>query len=74
MEGITHSVGVSGGPAFDGTGLLVGLVSAYMPNRIGYRRTLPGLMILTPLNLIRMWMQGVLGAEVTVRPDPYTQG
>jgi hypothetical protein len=59
--------GVSGGPAFEKTGLLVGLVSAYLPNQIDASRTLPGLMILTPLNLIRMWMQEVLGADVRMR-------
>lgn len=62
--------GVSGGPAFDETGLLVGLVSAYLPNQIDSRRTLPGLMILTPLNIIRLWMQEILGAEVRMREEP----
>lgn len=56
--------GVSGGPVFDRTGLLVGLVSAYIPNQRGGGTTLPGLAVVTPLNLIRLWMQDVFGAEV----------
>lgn len=59
--------GVSGGPAFDRTGLLVGLVSAYVPNQIDHGTTLPGLMIVTPLNLVRLWMQDIFGAEVRLR-------
>ena len=56
--------GVSGGPAFDRTGLLIGLVSAYVPNQLDERRTLPGLMILTPLNMVRLWMQEIFRATV----------
>jgi trypsin-like peptidase len=56
--------GVSGGPAFSRNGLLVGFVSSYLPNVLGSGQTLPGLMIVTPLNLVRLWMQEVLGAEV----------
>jgi hypothetical protein len=59
--------GVSGGPAFDRTGLLTSFVSAYVPNRVSPQSTLPGLMILTPLNLVRLWMQEILGATVTMR-------
>jgi hypothetical protein len=59
--------GVSGGPAFDRTGLLIGLVSAYVPNQLDERRTLPGLMILTPLNMVRLWMQEIFGATVRMR-------
>ena len=44
--------GVSGGPAFDPSGLVVGLVSAYLPNRLHPDTTLPGLMIVTPLTHI----------------------
>ena len=40
--------GVSGGPAFDRTGLVVGFISAYVPNQTASGRTLPGLMIVTP--------------------------
>jgi hypothetical protein len=61
--------GVSGGPAFDRTGLLVGLVSAYVPNQIDHGTTLPGLMIVTPLNLVRLWMQKIFGAEVRHRDE-----
>lgn len=59
--------GVSGGPAFDRTGLLVGFVSAYVPNQVDHGTTLPGLMIVTPLNLVRLWMQDLFGAEVRSR-------
>jgi hypothetical protein len=61
--------GVSGGPAFDSSGLIVGLVSAYLPNRPRPDTTLPGLMIVTPLNLIRLWMQDIFGAAVKLRPE-----
>jgi hypothetical protein len=59
--------GVSGGPAFDRSGLAVGLVSAYVPNQIAPGRTLPGLMIVTPLNLVRYWMEEIMGAQVQLR-------
>jgi hypothetical protein len=59
--------GVSGGPAFDRTGLLAGFVSAYVPNQVSGGNTLPGLMILTPLNLVRLWMQEIFGATVRMR-------
>ena len=59
--------GVSGGLAFDRTGLLIGLVSAYVPNQVDERRTLPGLMILTPLNMVRLWMREIFGATVRMR-------
>ncbi|MGH7973828.1 MAG: hypothetical protein ACREIC_34355, partial [Limisphaerales bacterium] len=59
--------GVSGGPAFDRSGLVVGLVSAYLPNQIDSNTTLPGLMMVTPLNLVRLWMQELLGARVRHR-------
>lgn len=59
--------GVSGGPAFDRSGLVVGLVSAYLSNQIAPGTTLPGLMIITPLNLVRLWMQELLGAKVRHR-------
>jgi hypothetical protein len=61
--------GVSGGPAFDESGLLVGMVSAYLPNQIGPGRTLPGLMLATSGNMLRFWMQEVLGAEVRMRKE-----
>jgi hypothetical protein len=59
--------GVSGGPAFDRTGLLTGLVSAYLPNRLNENTVLPGLMILIPINLIRFWMEKFLKATVKLR-------
>lgn len=59
--------GVSGGPAFDRTGLLVGFISAYVPNQVDHGTTLPGLMIVTPLNLVRLWMQDLFGAQVRSR-------
>jgi len=59
--------GVSGGPAFDPSGLVVGFVSSYLPNRVRQDTTLPGLMIITPLNLVRLWMQELLGAQVKFR-------
>ena len=59
--------GVSGGPAFSRNGLVVGLVSAYLPNQVAPGRTLPGLMIVTPLNLVRLWMQDILGATTEFR-------
>jgi len=59
--------GVSGGPAFDRSGLVVGLISAYVPNQVAPGRTLPGLMIVTPLNLVRLWMQELMDAEVRFR-------
>jgi hypothetical protein len=59
--------GVSGGPAFDRRGLIIGLISAYVPNQVSAGTTLPGLMIITPLNLVRHWMVEILGAEVQFR-------
>lgn len=35
--------GVSGGPVFDDRGQAVGIVSAYLPNRVDPATTLPGL-------------------------------
>jgi hypothetical protein len=66
VDGVSIN-GVSGGPAFTPSGLLVGLVSAYVPNQISAGTTLPGLMIVTPLNLIRLWMTEMMGAEVRFR-------
>ena len=59
--------GVSGGPAFDQTKLVVGLVSAYVPNQRGEGVTLPGLLIVVPLNLVRLWMQEIMDATVFMR-------
>jgi hypothetical protein len=59
--------GVSGGPAFDRTGLLAGFVSAYVPNQIDHHTSLPGLMIVTPLNLVRLWMQSFFQTDIRFR-------
>lgn len=56
--------GVSGGPAFDNRSHLVGLVSAYIPNRINAHTTLPGLMALVPINSIRLFMEANMGATI----------
>ncbi len=56
--------GVSGGPAFDNRAHLIGMVSAYIPNRIDRQTTLPGLLALTPINAIRYWMEHRMGATV----------
>lgn len=61
--------GVSGGPALDNRAHVVGLVSAYLPNRIDPATTLPGLMALVPINAIRYWMEHRLGARVLSRKD-----
>lgn len=65
--------GVSGGPAFDRAGLLVGLISAYVPNQVEHGLTLPGLMIVVPLNLVRLWMQELFGATVRQRDSDSRQ-
>jgi len=56
--------GVSGGPAFDNRAHLVGLVSAYIPNRVNEHTTLPGLMALVPINAIRLFMEQNMGAAI----------
>jgi hypothetical protein len=56
--------GVSGGPAFDNRCHLVGLVSAYIPNRVNQHTTLPGLMALVPINAIRLFMEQNMGAAI----------
>ena len=56
--------GVSGGPAFDNRAHLIGLVSAYLPNRIDQNTTLPGLMTLVPINTIRLFMEQNMRAKV----------
>jgi hypothetical protein len=66
VDGVATN-GVSGGPAFDPQGLVVGFVTSYMPNRVRADTTLPGLMVVTPLNLVRLWMQELLGAQVKFR-------
>ena len=61
--------GVSGGPAFDNRAHIIGLVSAYMPNRVDETTTLPGLMALVPINAIRHWMEHRMGARVLKGSD-----
>lgn len=61
--------GVSGGPAFDNRAHVIGLVSAYVPNRVDQTTTLPGLMTLVPINAIRYWMEHQLGAKVLGETD-----
>lgn len=56
--------GVSGGPAFDSRAHIIGLVSAYIPNRVDHQTTLPGLMALVPINAIRLFMEANLNAKV----------
>ena len=50
--------GVSGGPAFDNRGQIIGLVSAYLPNQRN-NKTLPGLSMLVPINSIRHFMENL---------------
>jgi hypothetical protein len=64
--------GVSGGPAFDNRAHIIGLVSAYVPNRVDERTTLPGLMTLVPINAIRYWMEHRVGARVRSKTDRTT--
>jgi hypothetical protein len=61
--------GVSGGPAFDNRAHVIGLVSAYMPNKVDESTTLPGLMTLVPINAIRYWMEHRMGARVLKKED-----
>jgi hypothetical protein len=61
--------GVSGGPAFDNRAHVIGLVSAYVPNRVDQTTTLPGLMTLVPINAIRYWMEHRIGARVLKKTD-----
>ncbi len=61
--------GVSGGPAFDNRAHVIGLVSAYVPNRIDETTTLPGLMTLVPINAVRYWMEHQVGARVLTKDN-----
>jgi hypothetical protein len=56
--------GVSGGPALDERAHVIGLVSAYLPNRVDRVTTLPGMMLLMPIAAIRYWMEEYFGAKV----------
>lgn len=55
--------GVSGGPVFDDRCHLIGLVSAYIPNRVDGNIVLPGLAAVTPINAIRYWLDRNVGAR-----------
>ena len=66
LDGVAIN-GVSGGPAFDRDGLLIGIVSAYLPNQITHSTTLPGLMMLTPINIVRLYLEEDMGARVLSR-------
>ncbi len=56
--------GVSGGPAFDSSAQIIGLVSSYIPNQVDEHTTLPGLLTLIPIGLIRYWMETKMQARV----------
>jgi len=56
--------GVSGGPALENRAQIVGLVSSYIPNRVNDYTTLPGLLTLIPIGLIRYWMESKMKARV----------
>jgi Trypsin-like peptidase domain len=56
--------GVSGGPAFDNRAHLIGLVSAYIPNRVNQFTTLPGLMSLMPIAAIRYYLENQMKASI----------
>lgn len=63
VDGVAIS-GVSGGPAFDNRAQIVGLVSSYIPNKVDNYTTLPGLLTLIPIGLIRYWMETKMEARV----------
>jgi hypothetical protein len=56
--------GVSGGPALDNHAQIIGLVSSYIPNQVDDYTTLPGLLTLIPIGLIRYWMESKMKARV----------
>ncbi len=56
--------GVSGGPALENRAQIVGLVSSYIPNKVNEYTTLPGLLTLIPIGLIRYWMESKMKARV----------
>jgi Trypsin-like peptidase domain len=56
--------GVSGGPVFDENCNLVGMMTAYLPNRVNKSMVLPGLASVTPIGAIRFWLTQWLGARV----------
>ncbi|MBN1764150.1 MAG: trypsin-like peptidase domain-containing protein [Sedimentisphaerales bacterium] len=56
--------GVSGGPAFDNRAHIIGLVSAYIPNKVDETTTLPGLMALVPISSVRYYMENMMKARI----------
>ncbi len=56
--------GVSGGPVFNNRAHIIGFVSSYIPSRVDSATTLPGLMTVIPINLIRYIMENIMGALV----------
>jgi Trypsin-like peptidase domain len=60
--------GASGSPVFDKRGQIVGILSAYIPNRRPGGLVLPGLSSVVPINSVRFFMEEVLGAQVR-RPE-----
>jgi len=56
--------GVSGGPVFDERAHLIGLVSAYIPNRVNPQTALPGLAAPVPINAIRYFMETNMQARI----------
>lgn len=63
VDGVAIS-GVSGGPAFDNRAQIIGLVSSYIPNQVNEYMTLPGLLTLIPIGLVRYWMESKMKAMV----------
>jgi hypothetical protein len=61
--------GVSGGPVLDNRAHVIGLVSAYIPNRVDQSTTLPGVMAVVPINAVRYWMEHHVGARVLRQSD-----
>ena len=56
--------GISGGPALDSYAQIIGLVSSYIPNKVDQYTTLPGLLTLIPIGLIRYFMESKMKAQV----------
>ncbi len=56
--------GVSGGPVFDRKAQLIGIFSAYLPNRRPGGLVLPGLLRVIPINLVNLWLNDVLNVHV----------
>ena len=61
VDGVVVS-GVSGGPAFDAHGHIVGFVSTYIPNQVNRYTTLPGVSTLVPAAAIRYLLDNIANA------------